>query len=205
MGRVSDARERLIAATIDLLWARSHGAVTVDDICARAKVQRGTFYHFFKSKDDLVLQAIQADWERRKAQLDALFSPTVPPLERLRGCFAAIRERQRDLQQRLGCVVGPLYSKIGQEVGPATEIGQLVQRVLQAYARYFESALRDAAAEGAPVGDPVASTRALIAYLEGLAGQARIQNDLSLFDHVEEEAFGVLGLHGTSLSRAART
>jgi len=57
MGRVSDARQRLLDATIDLIWQNSYGAVTVDDICERAGVKKGSFYYFFPSKTDLVVAA----------------------------------------------------------------------------------------------------------------------------------------------------
>lgn len=39
---------------------------------------------FFESKADLAVAAIDADWQKRRADLDAIFSPTVPPLDRLK-------------------------------------------------------------------------------------------------------------------------
>jgi len=73
MGRVSDARERLIQATIELIWVEGYGAVTVDSICERANVKKGSFYHFFAAKEDLVLAALDAHWANRRPTLDALF------------------------------------------------------------------------------------------------------------------------------------
>ena len=62
MGRTSDARERLIASAIDLIGARSYRAVSVDDLCAHAGVNKGSFYHFFPAKRDLALAAIDLQW-----------------------------------------------------------------------------------------------------------------------------------------------
>ena len=50
MGRTSDANERLMDAALDLIWEESYGAVTIDDICKRADVKKGSFYYFFDSK-----------------------------------------------------------------------------------------------------------------------------------------------------------
>ena len=51
---------------------------------ASAPVQRkGSFYYFFKSKSELAAAALEADWNKKKAEMDSIFSPTVPPLERL--------------------------------------------------------------------------------------------------------------------------
>src|SRR5438874_9729873 len=84
MGRVSDAKEKLMDAVLELIWTGSYGSTTIDQICERAGVKKGSFYYFFDSKADLAVAAVEAEWERRRPGLDALFSPMVPPLERLR-------------------------------------------------------------------------------------------------------------------------
>ena len=80
MGRVSDAKERLMNAVRELIWAGSYGGTTIDHICEKAGVKKGSFYYFFDSKADVAEAALDAEWERRRRDLDAIFSPTVPPL-----------------------------------------------------------------------------------------------------------------------------
>jgi TetR/AcrR family transcriptional repressor of nem operon len=63
MGRTSDARERLIETTLDLVRRDGYGAVTVDAICEAVGVKKGSFYHFFPSKDALVIAALDWHWE----------------------------------------------------------------------------------------------------------------------------------------------
>ena len=41
MGRVSDAKDRLLDAAITLVWRHSYGAVSVEDICNEAGVKKG--------------------------------------------------------------------------------------------------------------------------------------------------------------------
>ncbi|HSH94300.1 MAG TPA: helix-turn-helix domain-containing protein, partial [Roseimicrobium sp.] len=53
MPRISDAKQRLMDAAQNLIWERSYGATSVDDICAKADVRKGSFYHFFRSKSEL--------------------------------------------------------------------------------------------------------------------------------------------------------
>ena len=57
MGRTSDAKEKLLRVAFDLIWEQSYGAVSVDDICERANVKKGSFYYFFPSKSDLAVAA----------------------------------------------------------------------------------------------------------------------------------------------------
>src|SRR5581483_7620548 len=116
MGRVSDAKQRLMEAVLELVWTGSYGSTTIDDICAKAGVKKGSFYYFFDSKADLAVAAVDEDWQKRRPELDSIFSPTVPPLERLRkyGDFGC--RIQSELSKKYGHVLGcPLFS-MGAEV-----------------------------------------------------------------------------------------
>src|SRR5688572_9865635 len=116
MGRVSDAKERLMNAVGELIWTGSYGSTTINQICEKAEVKKGSFYYFFDSKADLAVTAIDADWEKRRAELDSIFSPTVPPLERLRRYCEYGYQLQSEIKSKCGCVLGcPLFS-LGCEV-----------------------------------------------------------------------------------------
>lgn len=194
MGRVSTARERLVAATIDLLWTESYGAVSVDAICDRARVKKGSFYHFFKSKDDLVIAALDAHWQGRQPTLETLFARSRPPLERLRAYFESVYERQLELAKKFGRPPGCFYCKLGIEVSQGTEIGRKVQSIMAAYVAYYESALVGAAAEGWPLVDIPGKARALFAFMEGVLTQARINDDYEIMKNLGKSAFRFLGL-----------
>jgi AcrR family transcriptional regulator len=58
MGRPSDARQQLIGAAREVIYANSYEAVTVDELCAAAGVNKSSFYHFFSSKQELVLATL---------------------------------------------------------------------------------------------------------------------------------------------------
>src|SRR4051812_35580770 len=91
MGRTSDANERLKQAALDLMWEESYGAVTIDDICKRAEVKKGSFYYFFESKAHLAVAALEKMWEENwKPRLDREFSPSVEPLTRLQSYLDAV-------------------------------------------------------------------------------------------------------------------
>ena len=100
MGRVSDARERLLNATLELIWRESYGAVTVDAICERAGVKKGSFYYFFDSKSQLTAEALKHHWESLRPMYDPIFSPSVPPLERFRRYFDFLYQRHADLKSK---------------------------------------------------------------------------------------------------------
>jgi AcrR family transcriptional regulator len=98
-------KERLTDAAIELMWENSYGSTSVDAICERAGAKKGSFYYFFKSKSELTAAALEADWAKKRADMDAIFSPTVPPIERFERYFDAthdiLAERQEHCHSRL--------------------------------------------------------------------------------------------------------
>ena len=71
-------------AALELVWSQSYGAVTIDDICKRAEVKKGSFYYYYDSKEQLAVAALERLWaEDWKPTMDGIFSASIEPLERL--------------------------------------------------------------------------------------------------------------------------
>jgi len=196
MPRVSDMKQRLMEAAMDLMWLNGYGAASVDAICEQAGAKKGSFYYFFKSKSELAAAALEADWTEKKAQMDSIFSPTVPPLERLERYFDFVHSRLAELHKKCGSILGCPYVSVGSEVSTQDPIvRETIDRIMDRKMKYFISAVRDAAAQGlidAP--NPEAKARALFACYQGTVAQARIQNDIELLRGFKDVAQTVLGV-----------
>jgi TetR/AcrR family transcriptional repressor of nem operon len=195
MGRVSDARDRLMEAVAELFWTGSYDSTTIDQICEKAGVKKGSFYYFFPDKAALAEVALESEWQKYRPQLDAMFSASVPPLERIhRHCEFSLKE-QADLKKQHGCVLGCPLCTLGTEV--STQERGLQKKVMEIMAhglRYLETAIRDAHAAGlihAP--NPLAKADIIHAYHLGLLTQARIQNDLGVLRNLTSTTFELLG------------
>jgi TetR/AcrR family transcriptional regulator, transcriptional repressor for nem operon len=195
MPRVSDMKERLLDAAMDLIWENSYGATSVDAICDRAGAKKGSFYYFFESKSELAAAALEDCWNKKRAEMDSIFSPTVPPLERFDRYFDFVHDRLAEVQKKCGSILGCPFISVGSEVSTQDQIvRETIDRIMDRKVNYFVSAVRDAAAEGlidAP--DPVAKARALFSCYQGMMAQARIQNDIALLRGFKEVAMEVLG------------
>ena len=197
MGRTSDANERLMDAALDLIWEESYGAVTIDDICKRADVKKGSFYYFFSSKSELAVAALERLWANTwKPRLDSVFSSSDDPLTRLRNYLTAVYERQVEVKKQHGKVLGCPVVSMGSETCTCdNEINLKIRELLSRKRRYYESAIRDALAEGliAPCV-PAEKAIAFAALIEGCICQARIMNDPEVTRTLPTVGLGLLGV-----------
>ena len=204
MGRVSDAKTRLMDAVTELLWTGSYGSTTIDQICEKAAVKKGSFYYFFESKSDLAVEAFEASWQTRRVELDRIFSPMVPPLDRIRKYCEYSYKIQEEMKAKFGRVLGCPQFALGAEVCTQEDrLQKKIQEILDYKRRYLESAVRDAHAAGlihAP--DPGAKARMILAYYEGVLTQARIQNDVAV---LRETVGGIFAMLGVKEAEAAAT
>jgi TetR/AcrR family transcriptional repressor of nem operon len=202
MGRVSDAKKRLMDAVLELFWSGSYGSTTIDHICEKAGVKKGSFYYFFESKSELAAEALDASWQDKQAELDKIFSPMVPPLDRIRKYCEFSYKIQREIKEKYGRVLGCPQFALGAEVCTQEDrLQKKIQEILDYKRKYLESAIRDAHAAGlikAP--DSGAKARMILAYYEGLLTQARIQNDV---DVLRETVGGIFAMLGVKESEAA--
>ena len=131
MGRTSDANERLMTAALNLMWEESYGAVTIDDICQRAEVKKGSFYYFFDSKSDLAVAALERNALAQKELWDEQFSPSLAPLDRIRTRCQYLYQKQADIKARTGKVLGCPLCSVGSEICNQDErIREKIQEIL---------------------------------------------------------------------------
>jgi TetR/AcrR family transcriptional repressor of nem operon len=112
MPKAQAAKEKLLNAALGLIREKGFSAMTVDDLCARAGVTKGAFFHYFKSKDELGVAAA----EHWSAVTGALFerAPYHDPEDPLDRVLAYIEFRRALLRgdiPEFTCVVGTMVQE----------------------------------------------------------------------------------------------
>ncbi len=178
---VNDTKQKLINTALELIWKSSYGSVSVDDICKAADVKKGSFYHFFPSKVDLALAAMEETVLSFKAAHDEIFSAGRDPVARFERYADFMYEKQAEAAAQYGHVCGCPCASLGSEMACQEDrIRQKFEEITSNKKRYFESALRDMIAEGPLAAKTDVKTKAeeIYAYLMGQLMMARIQNNL---------------------------
>jgi TetR/AcrR family transcriptional regulator, transcriptional repressor for nem operon len=195
MKKTSETKEKLLQVAFDLIWDSSYGSVSVDDICKRAGINKGSFYHFFKSKADLAMQSHEEHWKEKRPEMDRIFSSQVPPLERLRNWCIYIVDVQKEKAERYGHVCGCPYASVGMEVATQDEkIRCKSEYLMDCGRKYVESAIADAMREGSvTVTDPVTASQRVYSVCTGMLVEAKVKNNLEMLRDLEPTIMGLLG------------
>src|SRR5471032_665433 len=170
----SESKRKLLEAAMEMIWESSYGSVSVDDICTKAGVNKGSFYYAFKSKSDLAVAAFERHWETKRPTMDRIFSTQIPALERLDLYCQAIIDDQKAKYQSFGKMLGCPFCSIGSELSTQDENIRLKSEQIGArMMKYLESLVRDLTAEGLIESrDNAELAREVGAYVTGVLMQA---------------------------------
>lgn len=195
MGRTSDAKEKLLSVAFDLIHENSYGSVGVDQICKRARVNKGSFYYFFKTKADLVVAAYEEHWRLKVPDYERIFAPEHPPLKRLELWCDYMREVQKQRHKKYEQVCGCPYTSVGGELATQDKKVRLKTRdLIDRHVKYLTGAIADAQKAGvAEAGDPEVNAQLVHAFVVGLLLRAKIYNDLKILRHADEAIFALIG------------
>ena len=112
---IAPSRLKLLNAALHLVRSKGYAATTVDDICREAGVTKGSFFHHFKTKDDLALAAVEY-WEQMTGGFfaSAPYHQPADPVDRLLGYIdfreAILTGELADYTCLLGALVQETYA-----------------------------------------------------------------------------------------------
>ena len=184
MARSNDTQERLIEAAAGLWHVRSYADVGVSEICAVADVRKGSFYHFFSSKQELALAVIDRHWrEAYETVVMPALAAGETPLAQIQELTIGIAGEVCRLTGELGVVPGCPFGNLAVELSTIEgAVRERLERLFDSQHQVLQALLDDAVAAGElPAGtDTREAARAMNAYIEGVLLVSKNANDASI-------------------------
>ncbi len=189
-----DTRQRILSTARELFHGNNYADIGIKQICEAAKVQKGSFYHFFPSKRDLALAVIDnmaEDWAH--GFVHEAFDQNLPPMERLDYLIDAAYYWQKAAKDIEGRMPGCLFGNLVLEVSTRDDVLRAkLSAVFDKTKSRFEQTLIEAVETGAISAlDTDLTADAMLSYLEGMILLAKSRNDPELIQHLGPALKGI--------------
>ena len=153
------SKTKLLEATLRVARAKGYNATRIEDVCTDAGLTKGSFFHHFKSKEDLALAAV-AHWNARSTRefAAAPYHDPDDPRDRL---LAYVDFRKAILKGELPeftCFAGTIVQEV---YGTHPEIRAACEETISGHARTLEADIREAMRKYDVRGDWTAESLAL--------------------------------------------
>ncbi len=173
-------RTKLLDAALSVIRSKGYNATTVDDICAASGVGKGSFFHHFKSKEELAIAAT-AHWNDVTGALfaSAPYQMVADPRARI---LAYIDFRAQIVQGDLANVTCLLGTMVQETFDTHPAIRAACREGIERHARTLVPTIAQAKALYAADADWSAETLALYtqAALQGAFILAKAQGDFGI-------------------------
>ena len=181
-------KKNLLDVAQRLMLAQGYAAVSVGAICEAAGVTKGSFFHYFKSKEALGLELLAYYWANATQRIQTELA-RAPERSAAQKAFDLIdffaNEAQQGGMLAQGCLVGHFAQSLS-ESHPT--IRETTVQYLDEWRDLMSAILREALAENPSADfDPDATAVHFIVVLEGTLILAKAKGDPSLVQiHAEQ-------------------
>lgn len=194
MTTLPDTRQRILSSARELFHANSYAEIGIKQICDAARVQKGSFYHFFPSKRDLALAVIEdmaEDWAH--GFVHEAFDLALPPMERLDYLIDAAYYWQKAAKDIEGRMPGCLFGNLVLELSTRDDVLRAkLSAVFDKTLSRFEETLIEAVESGAVAPlDTHLTAQAMLSYLEGVILLAKSRNEPELIQRLGPALKGI--------------
>ncbi|WP_223921734.1 TetR/AcrR family transcriptional regulator [Geobacter sp. AOG2] len=169
-----DTQGEIIRIGTEMIARQGYNATGIDAVLKEAGVPKGSFYHYFRSKEDFGLAVIDHFAERFEQRLEMfLYNEDLAPLDRIREMLESGLTRAIHNQCTKGCLIGNL----GQELADLNErFRARLDEIFGMWRERFAVCLREAQKRGelSDDVDPAITAGFILSGWEGAILRAKV-------------------------------
>jgi TetR/AcrR family transcriptional repressor of nem operon len=140
-----NTRDRIIETGAEIIHHKGFNHTGIQEILNAARVPKGSFYNYFKSKEDFGLQIIDYFTARfKRIASETLEDTRLSPLNRIYRFLTAFMEYFESQDCAGGCPIGNLAQEMG-DLSPAfrQKLWEAIDMMIDAYSRVLAAAQKD--------------------------------------------------------------
>lgn len=162
MDMKTDTKQKLIQAGIAVMQEKSYHSVGIKEILDSVGVPKGSFYYYFKSKEDFGIAVIDEFARQHAATIQSfLENRSMSPLERLRASFLSCLAFYPEKECGDGCLVAKLSHEV---MNHSPDMGAAIRNAFDMWQTLYARMIRDA--QNAGEIDPSIDPDELAAFIQ---------------------------------------
>lgn len=108
-----DKRRDILQHGFEVMYSKGYHATSVQDVADAAGIPKGSFYHYFKTKEQFTLDALRFYTDMVYQEMEQTLTDTsLPPLERILKLYQDRIRFYQSQDYQLGCFAGNLTQEI---------------------------------------------------------------------------------------------
>lgn len=179
-------KERIASTALDLFHANGYSATGVLDITRAAGVPKGSFYHFFESKEALAVETVKL--YEATIQYELLDSGEASPLGRIRAHLSFITKMAEAENFQRGCLLGNFSNEMPSQSAAVTAV---VEQSLELWTGKLAVVIEAAQNDGeiSNHSDPRRLAGFIIASFEGAVARSKLTRSSAPLDGFLETVY----------------
>lgn len=140
-------REKIIDDCLALIWRNGVNGTSMSDIAEKAAILKGSFYNYFKSKEEFVSAVLESYATKWETNVVAVFrEKKVGARAQFQSYFAKMKEMASSMHYTQGSLVGNFAQELS---GASEKFAAQTEKVFRRMQSYLAEALKDAQDSGA--------------------------------------------------------
>ena len=173
-------RDRLLDVAMRLFWEKGYGTTSIQDILRESKVHAGSLYHFFPTKQDLLLSVLERYQQGIYPMLlEPAWNGVSDPIEKIFALLARYRQALVSTDCFYGCPIGSLALEIHE---PDPPVRALLAANFNGWTSAIEKCISDAGERLPADIDRKQLASFVLTVMEGGVMQSRTHRSLDAFD-----------------------
>ena len=188
----TSTKNKILEAGAEIIHLKGFYHTGIQEILSAAEVPKGSFYNYFKNKDDFGLQLIDyfVDYYTHLSK-NILEDGTIPPLERIRRLLEWFIEFFKSKDYAYGCPIGNLAQEMG-DLSPAfrKKLKMALGSIVDIHSRLLAKAQREGElSQSLDVREAarflISSWHGALVHMKAVKGPEPLENHIRfIFDHV---------------------
>jgi len=184
-------REKILDTAQNLFLSQGYGAAGINALCLKAGVVKGSFYHFFASKQALLSAVIERNRTELMNDLNAASQGEADGRKRILAQLSTVLSTAEAHKNASGSVLGCSVGSLASEMAVGDEIaGKASANTFIEWQALLEGHIQAGIADGSivPTVNPKTTAWCVLAVIQGMSTLGRSFNDPNMLAEIAQLA-----------------